>query len=296
MSQQAFIPCVPKRLPEHLWEAAARVAHEENPANRPTPAAIGMLRSLLPTDVDLTPKHIAAVTTKYWRAGSVDLSVQFLDNPPQSVRSRILQHMNRWGDTGNVRFRETSQQGQVRILRLPGDGYSSYLGVDILSIPAGQCTMNLDSFSDRTPESEYMRVVEHEAGHTLGFPHEHMRRAIVQLIDPQRAIAYFMATQGWTQRDVQQQVLTPLEEEQLVPGPIDQTSVMCYQLPGTIMKNGQPVMGGNGINAADAAFCAKLYPKVIVVTPPDPTKPTGKITVVLNLPPDIKGGSYTLQG
>ena len=37
-----------------------------------------------------------------------------------------------------------------------------------------------------------------------------MRREFVQRIDPAKAYTYFRRTEGWTKRDVDQQVLTPL--------------------------------------------------------------------------------------
>jgi hypothetical protein len=84
-----------------------------------------------------------------------------------------------------------------------------------------------------TDEAEFHRVVRHETGHTLGFPHEHMRRELVDRIDPKEAIEYFEATQGWTEEEVRQQVLTPLEESTLL-GTVhaDQNSIRCYQIPG----------------------------------------------------------------
>lgn len=66
----------------------------------------------------------------------------------------------------------------------------SYLGTDIRTIAADQPTMNLESFSMDTDESEYHRVVRHETGHTLGFPHEHTRAEIVNRIDRDKAIAF----------------------------------------------------------------------------------------------------------
>jgi hypothetical protein len=56
--------------------------------------------------------------------------------------------------------------------------------------------MNLQGFTMNTLESEFRRVVRHETGHTLGFPHEHLRRQIVDNIDPDRAYAYFKQVQG----------------------------------------------------------------------------------------------------
>ena len=68
------------------------------------------------------------------------------------------------------------------------------------TIPAKAQTMNLEAFTMNTPESEFHRVVRHETGHTLGFPHEHMRKALVDKIDPQKALEFFGRTQGVERR------------------------------------------------------------------------------------------------
>jgi hypothetical protein len=121
--------------------------------------------------------------------------------------------------------------------------------------------MNLQDFSMNTPESEFVRVVRHETGHTLGFDHEHMRKELVARIDPKKAYAYFLRTQGWDKQTVDQQVLTTLDEVSTMSTPPDQTSIMCYQLPGSITRDGRPITGGVDINATDFAFCGTIYPK-----------------------------------
>lgn len=83
------------------------------------------------------------------------------------------------GQTGNVRISFT------------GNGFWSYLGTDIMLVPKSNPTMNLQGFSMFTADSEYKRVVRHETGHTLGFPHEHLRKAIVDDIDPAQAYKWF---------------------------------------------------------------------------------------------------------
>ena len=113
-----------------------------------------------------------------------------------------------------------------------------------------------------TPESEFHRVVRHETGHTMGFPHEHMRRELVEKIDPDKAIAYFGASQGWTPDEVRQQVLTPLDESSLWgTAHVDPNSIMCYQIPGALCKDGKPILGGTDIDDQDYAFAAQVYPK-----------------------------------
>src|SRR4029077_12718251 len=137
---------------------------------------------------------------------------------PSDLRARILLHMNAWGARTNVTFTESSTDPQVRIARMsgPDGGYWSYVGTDIKSISATDPTMNLEGFTMQTPESEFHRVVRHETGHTLGCPHEHMRRELVAKIDPKKAIKYFGQTQGWSPQEVRQQVLTPIEEGSLL--------------------------------------------------------------------------------
>jgi len=256
-----IITCTPKRLPRELLVSAARKAVEINPLNHPP---IERLTRVIP-GFQLSPDRIAVVTTKYWHTNGVRLTVGFLDDATPELRKRILSHMNAWNASANVKFVETTTDPQVRIAFTANDGYWSYVGTDILSIPPDQPTMNLDSFSTKPiPDSEYHRVVRHETGHTLGCPHEHMRKELVAKIDPDKAIAYFEATQGWTAQEVWQQVLTPIDPSSLTATPhADPNSIMCYQIPGSITKDGQPIVGGLDIDSIDYAFMASIYPKSV---------------------------------
>jgi hypothetical protein len=252
--------CSPRRLPREKWVEAAQTASAVNPINHaPVERLASLVRGFAPT-----AEHIAVVTTKYWGTAGVKLTVGFLDNPPSNLRKRILKHMNAWNKTANVQFVESKTEPQVRIARQGGQdgGYWSYVGTDILHIDKDQPTMNLEAFSMDIPESEYHRVVRHETGHTMGFPHEHMRQQLVNLIDRQKAIKFFEATQGWTEQEVVDQVLTPIEESSLRgTANADPESIMCYQIPGSITKSGKPIVGGTDIDKQDFAFAALIYPR-----------------------------------
>lgn len=259
-----FICCTPKSLPRELWAPAARKALKLNPANHPHAAQ--MARAL--AGDPMMPARIALLVGKRWPASGVRLTVAFLDIPPANLRKRILAHMNAWAKSANVQFKETRSHAQVRIARVdtPPEvaGYWSYIGTDILHIPADKPTMNLEAFTMMMPEFEFHRVVRHETGHTLGFPHEHMRRELVNRIDPAKAIAYFGQTQGWSPDEVRQQVLTPIEESSLLgTARADPHSIMCYQIPETLTKDGKPIIGGKDIDKPDYAFAASVYPKKI---------------------------------
>jgi hypothetical protein len=253
-----FKPCTIKQLPESLWVEAAATAVKQNFLNRP---AINQFARALLSEI-MPAAHLAVLHTKYWGINGVKLTVGFLETTSAALKKRILLHMNAWSKYANVKFVLSAVSPQVRISFAPNDGYWSYLGTDILHIKPNEPTMNLDSFTMSTPESEYKRVVRHETGHTLGFPHEHVRAEIVKGIDREKAIAYFMRTQGWTREDVISQVLQAIPGSALnATAEADQHSIMCYDLPAEIMKNGKQVPGGKDIDALDKKFVASIYPK-----------------------------------
>jgi hypothetical protein len=250
--------CRPVSLPRSEWEAAARTAIAMNPTNH---VRIERLTRVMP-DFEPTHLELSVLVAKRWATKGVRLSVAFLDTTDVALQKHILEHMNAWSKFANVKFVAAKTDPQVRIARTANDGYWSYVGTDILHIPANEPTMNLEAFTLKTPESEYRRVVRHETGHTLGFPHEHMRRELVKRIDARKAIKYFKLTQGWSAAEVRAQVLTPLEESSLFGSPhADETSIMCYQLPAEITKDGKPIIGGVDIDATDKVVAASIYPK-----------------------------------
>jgi hypothetical protein len=295
----ADIGCTAKYLPSDLTVYAAQTAVAQNPMNRPANETVGVTGIILPVE------HLAVLTSRYWGANGIRLTVGFMEAIQNDLKNRIVAHFNAWSQFANVSFVLTDTDPQVRVTRNQ-EGYWSFLGTDILHIPKNEPTMCLQAFTMQTPESEFRRVVRHEIGHTLGFPHEHMRSAIINRIDPEKAIAYFRRTQGWSRPMVMQQVLTPLAESSLMGTPdADETSIMAYNLPGIITKDGRPIIGGDDIAPQDAEFIGKIYPKQ--TAPPQPPVPTAgkglelsadfeKKTVFIRLPAGWTAQKYSDLG
>lgn len=263
MSESSVITCSPRHLPRAEWPRAATNAIKQNPGNRPP----GLEDDEAPQGNE--GERLALDVTRYWGDGGVNLTVGFIDTPDRALRDRILSHLNAWSERANVNFVASDVDPQVRIARWtaqdsPGDeGYWSNLGTDILLIDdPRRPTMNLEAFTMNTRDSEFFRVVRHEAGHTLGFPHEHMRKAIIDRLDREKVISDFMASQGWTRQEVIDQVLTPLEEASLLGTPTaEEDSIMCYEISGALTLDGRAIVGGTDITANDHAFAALVYPR-----------------------------------
>jgi Astacin (Peptidase family M12A) len=254
--QDEVLVCTPRYLPPELIAQADEIAYAINPKNRP-PDEPRDKASLDEAD------RLALLRRVYWGKDGVRLTVGFLDDPPGELRARIVSHMNAWSRSANVAFVESSidADADVRVAR-ERTGHWSYLGTDIRAIPRGQPTMNLQGFTMATPEADFVRVVRHETGHTLGFPHEHARAALVARLDRGKVIDEFMAKQRWTERQVIQQVLRPLEEGSLFGSPMsDADSIMCYQFGAHLTVDGVAIPGGVDIDELDHQMAASFYPR-----------------------------------
>src|ERR1043165_895192 len=123
----SIILCRPRTLPVEKLVDAERRAIAVNPEN----ALEHRLVARTPIGRRGGPRRIAVVIARKWPASGVRLSVSFMDNPSVALRTRILKHMNAWGEQANVLFSETAGVGQVRIARFdsPADvaGYWSWV-------------------------------------------------------------------------------------------------------------------------------------------------------------------------
>lgn len=282
-SLDGFVTCRILELPDEMRLAAADSAITINPANAPREQFIS---SLLSANIP-EPDALAFLTGKLWSSTGIDLGVAFMDNPSSDLRSRTLEYANLWSRSANIRFRESSlSMADIRVAFRSGQGHYSYLGTDCRLVPRDQPTMNLE-LTMRSSLSEWDRVDPHEFGHAIGCPHEHLRAAIIRRLNVQKTIAWARRTYGWNEQMVRSNILTPVEERSVL-GTLqaDEESVMAYSLPGEITTDGQPIVGGHGINETDHAWAARVYPK--------PDQPPPPKTLELTISQDLQAGRYRL--
>lgn len=271
MPRKNIYPCAIPKLTKAQSIVASVRALEESPANRPIITEVKGGEKF-----SLTPSRIAILTAKWWGAKRTELPTAFTEGTSVELRSKLLKYMNRWSDRGTVRikFVHSATDPIIRVSRGPG-GYYSFLGVDALGIPANEHTLNLEGFTVKTAESEWLRVVPHEAGHALGAIHEHQRAEIVERLNAQAVIREFKRTQGWSADEIRQQILTPEPESALTGSPhTEETSIMAYSFGGNLTKNGKPILGGSDITEMDYEYMAKIYPAAEV--PPVQPPPIGQ--------------------
>lgn len=214
------------------------------------------LPTLSPDGLDL-----AALRGYQWPNGTV-LRVAFMERVSPELRALIVQHMNAWNRRGtNIRFVESTTHPQIRVTLARGQGYWSFQGVDCLHIPDDQPTMALEGMSLRTSAMELARVIRHETGHTLGFVHEQLRPEIVARLDPAKVIPYFKRYQGWDEATIRENVLTPIPQSKLISTRMpDPFSIMMYNFPASLTRDGRAIPGGSNITDLDAKMAASLYP------------------------------------
>lgn len=251
--------CSLRRLPPEMHLEAAWHAAVLRPSNAPGLVALAYDH---PHDEVLPPAAITLLRSKFWPNGS-RIKVAFRGGSP-AINARVLEFANHWSTWANVGFVALEPADQPDVLvGYAEPGYWAYLGTDnrIVAQRMKQVSCNFQGFDKGTmPESEWYRVVEHEFGHALGAEHEHMRPEIVAQIDSAKAYEFFRVTEGWDKAMVDSQVLTPLDMTGTLASTAEETSVMCYWLSGSIMKDGRPVRGGSRITDLDGRTMSLAYP------------------------------------
>jgi len=245
--------CVDRLLEPAQVIEAARLALEEDPANapdvRPRPG------------VPLSAFQLAALTGKKWANGRA-LRVRFMGGAPE-VRAKVERYARLWEPHCSIRFAfGDDPAAELRVAFQQGAGSWSYLGVDALTIPRAEPTMNFGWLTADTSDEEYERVVCHEFGHALACFHEHMHPEAGIPWDREAVYRYYTGPpNNWTREEVDRNLFRRYDETLTQHSAFDPSSIMIYPIPNAFTVGDYEVGWTRRLSEEDKRFIGELYPR-----------------------------------
>jgi hypothetical protein len=217
-----------------------------------------------PTAVIPAP-HMALIDAKTWPAGST-LKCRFLGGSP-TQQTKVIAKAKTWEIYANIHIDfVTTDDEQVRIAFLPGQGSWSAVGTDALDKSAflqTDPTMNFGWLEDDTDDTEYERVVVHEFGHALGCVHEHQSPNEDLQWDVPKVYAQFSGPpNNWTKEQIDFNILEKYSPKGISATIFDEYSIMLYQFPADLFLNKVGTPENTQLSAKDKAFIQQMYPGV----------------------------------
>lgn len=200
---------------------------------------------------------MAVLYTKRWAVGRV-IRISFMGTVNPVVRAKIEQYATQWLEYANLNFQFVNAGGDIRISTTPGGSWS-YVGTDALAIPANEPTMNYGWLKPNSAESEFSRVILHEFGHAIGAIHEHVHPDNDIPWDRPKVYAYY-ARQGWNEADVNRNIFTRYEADQLNMTEYDQRSIMHYAVPEELTIGNYTVDWNTELSEGDKLLARSCYP------------------------------------
>ncbi|UHH31465.1 M12 family metallopeptidase [Pseudomonas veronii] len=222
-------------------------AYEPLPNNHTSP----------PESAGRTKRGIAD-SDKRWPAGVVTVA---LDLSSEKSKALVVDAIREWAHhTPALRFNIVEgKTGDIRISDDEGlKGNWSAIGTEAKRIDEDQPTMHLN----RTDDSKKLRSTAlHEFGHALGLLHEHQHPQNSLDWDSPQVYDYY-TSDSFNEAMVREHILEPDNRPGLQITPYDPQSVMHYEIPAALRRNGQAIPKNTTLSAGDKQTIRMLYPPV----------------------------------
>ncbi|KAL0058791.1 hypothetical protein AAF712_014498 [Marasmius tenuissimus] len=227
-------------------------------------------------------QSLALCNETRWPGNGVRLRVVFIDKPPPSpkLQQATVVLMNDWSFYSNVHFtlldpsddHIAAAEVRIRFAKDPGEASGvcwSKVGTKLLEVTdRHKPTMMLAGVASSQDYKVFHGAVRHEAGHILGFQHEHCRYGLRNRIDDKKAYTYYERNQKWDKSKVDTEILTCFRKgdpSYTFSDEEDESSVMCYKLCDYVLKAGQkdpPITGGHNLSEDDREWAGHedFYP------------------------------------
>jgi serralysin len=284
----AIRACATPDHPDHSHAfrvQAARLALAENPANLPHAALLD-----LASDGDPFAPSAVSLIGKSWEPGRV-LGITYLNGTP-TQRAKHQRWTEELAQYGNIGFKFGVANGEIRVAYVPGGSWSG-IGADVLSF--GGPTTQFGWVTDSSDDDSDRAVIQHEDLHFLSFGHEQSHPGMQIHWNKPLALAYFMQTQGWTARMVEDNVFAMYSAAEVLTTEWDPTSIMQYPVDRRLTLDGVGIGWNNRLSPPDKRHFARLYPGRVVVPPvAPPDKPPTPTTLTVGGP--VVAGAISAPG
>lgn len=228
-------------------ESIVATHHGGNPSGNDPVAQMAQCAVPMVRERELSPsisaqrERLIRYMARKWVNGTI-LHYYFFDSGPfggdQVQQDIVRDGFDIWKQVGiGLEFEETDNIGQaeVRIGFLPGDGYWSYVGTDVLTTGQHERTMNFGY--DLTADPRGADVAVHEIGHTLGFPHEHQNpNAGIVWNEPEVIRVFSGPPNSWDEATIRHNILRKIPSSQVDGSDWDPDSIMHYAFPPGLIE------------------------------------------------------------
>lgn len=224
----------------------------------------------LPPGLSRDRVRLIEAVQKKWVNGTKLRYYFFSDGPfagPDDQKEIVREGFDIWTNEGiGIHFEEVQDIGEaeIRIGFLKGDGAWSFVGRDVIDIPAqNERTMNFGWDLSQDPRREYVAV--HEIGHTLGFPHEHQSPFAGIEWDEDAVYRYFGGPpNNWSRETTHYNVIRKLSPGEVEGTNWDPDSIMEYAFKAGLIKEPAQYRNGltpaGGLSKTDIEQVRKFYP------------------------------------
>lgn len=205
-------------------------------------------------------KSLSVLKSYKWPNGAT-LRIKFLDGSASQIKE-AKKHFDYIDSLCGIKLKYVLEgESEIRVSFSQSSGHWSYLGKSCLQISQQEKTMNLQLTSGffGSSKEEWNRVAQHEFLHALGFVHEHAKATAEELKWNREVVyKYYAATQGWSRKQTDQQVLFRYAIGSTIGSEFDKNSIMLYPIP---KGHANIVIGWNSkMSALDIKTLQEIYP------------------------------------